>query len=203
LPQIIPISFYDSDDVVSIARNLLGKIIETRINGKITSGRIVETEAYVAFTDKASHAFNGKRTARNEAMYGPPGTAYVYICYGLHRMFNVVTNKVGIPDAILIRAVEPLCGIPVMLKRSGKKNADTSLTRGPGNTGKALGIEKQFSGHSLQSGAVQLLSDEIVIPDIEVGISSRIGVASSGKDALRPYRFFIRGNKYVSRSGRI
>lgn len=198
----LPISFYESEDVTFIARNLLGKIIETRIDGRVTRGRIVETEAYVAFTDKASHAYQGRRTPRNEDMYGPPGTAYVYICYGLHRMFNVVTNKAEIPDAVLIRAVEPLEGIPVMLKRSRKKFADASLTRGPGNTGKALGIEKIHSGKSLQQLPVRLLFDpDFCIAVEEIGISPRIGVSSSGEDALKPYRYFIKGNRYVSGPG--
>ncbi|MCC6256798.1 MAG: DNA-3-methyladenine glycosylase [Chitinophagaceae bacterium] len=200
--QILPTSFFEGPDVVSIARELLGKIIETRIGGRVTSGRIVETEAYVAFTDKASHAFSGRRTPRNEDMYGPPGTSYVYICYGLHRMFNVVTNKAGIPDAVLVRAVEPVSGIPVMLKRSNKTVADASLTRGPGNTGRALGIEKRHSGNPLQQGPIRLLFDPDEIPDeTGIGISTRIGVASSGADAMRPYRFFVQGNPYVSGPG--
>lgn len=199
--HIIPISFFESNNVVSIARNLLGTIIETRIDSQLTRARIVETEAYVAFSDKASHAYNGKRTARNEHMYGPPGTAYVYICYGLHQMFNVVTNKPGIPDAILIRAVEPLAGIPVMLKRSSKKMIDETLTRGPGNAGKALGINKQLSGKSLQRGPIRLLYDpDFCLDENKIGNSPRIGVASSGEDALRPYRFFIKANPWVSGS---
>src|SRR5688572_13343514 len=129
--------FYDRADVVQVAKELLGKIVVTYIDEKKTSGRIVETEAYVAFIDKASHAFNGRRTTRNEHMYSGPGTAYVYICYGMHQMFNVVTNKEGIPDAILIRAVEPIEGIPFMLERTGKAKVDFTLTRGPGNVGKA------------------------------------------------------------------
>jgi DNA-3-methyladenine glycosylase len=146
----LTIDFFDRDNVLQIARELLGKIITTKFDGIITSGRIVETEAYTAVADKASHAFGGKRTARNEAMYSPAGTSYVYICYGMHHLFNVVTNKKDIPDAVLIRAVEPIKGIDVMLQRTGKKKIDNTLTKGPGNVGKALGINKQHSGISLQ-----------------------------------------------------
>src|SRR6185312_683505 len=152
----IPLSFYNRKEVVLIAKELVGKILVTNFNGVITSGRIVETEAYVALTDKASHSFGGKRTARNEHMYAAAGTAYVYICYGLHQMMNIVINDKNIPDAVLIRAVEPLSGIDVMLKRTGKKTADKTLTRGPGNVGKALGIFKHHSGNHLLGNNIYL-----------------------------------------------
>ena len=142
----LPVQFYKRTDVVAIAKELFGKIIVTNFDGIITSGRIVETEAYIGLTDKASHSFGGKRTARNEHMYAAAGTAYVYICYGMHHLFNVVTNKKDIPDAVLIRAVEPIKGIDIMLKRTGKIKLDNTLTKGPGNVGKALGISKDHSG---------------------------------------------------------
>src|SRR6476646_3794318 len=142
----LPLNFYERTDVVEIAKDLLGKILVTDFDDCVTAGRIVETEAYVALIDKASHSFGGKRTARNEHMYAPAGTAYVYICYGMHQMFNIVTNEKNIPDAVLIRAVEPLTGIDIMLKRTGKPKLDYTLTKGPGNVGKALGIFKQHSG---------------------------------------------------------
>ncbi|RYG05613.1 MAG: DNA-3-methyladenine glycosylase [Chitinophagaceae bacterium] len=198
----LPLNFYDRNDVVQIARELLGKIMVSNIDGKLTSGIIVETEAYVALVDKASHAFGGRRTQRNEHMYGHPATSYVYICYGMHRMVNIVTNKKGVPDAVLIRALEPLEGIDVMLQRTGKAVADFTLTRGPGNVGKAMGIEKIHSG-------LHLMGDELFVHDAgkhypieQVGISKRIGVESAGKDALNLYRFYIRGNRYVSGSPR-
>ena len=194
----LPYSFYDRKDVIPIAKELLGKIIVTSINGVITSGRIVETEAYVAFIDKASHSFNGKKTAQNEHMYAAPGTAYVYICYGMHRMMNVVTNKEGIPDAILIRAVEPIKGIPAMLQRTGKAVADFTLTKGPGNVGKAMGISKDHSGFLLLDDTISIYDDGFVINENEIGSSKRIGVESAGKDGLLPYRFYVRGNRYVS-----
>ncbi len=194
----VPLSFYNRKDVVKIAKELLGKVIVTDFEGQITSGRIVETEAYVGIIDKASHAFGGKRTARNEHMYSAPGTAYIYICYGMHQMMNIVTNEKEIPDAVLIRAMEPLEGIDIMLKRTGKKTLDKTLTRGPGNVGKSLGIFKHHSGLYLLDNEIYLLDDSKKIPDEQIGISKRIGVESAGEDALLPYRFYMKGNKYVS-----
>jgi DNA-3-methyladenine glycosylase len=194
----IPLSFYSRKDVIQIAKDLIGKIIVTNFNGSITSGRIVETEAYVAIIDKASHSFGGKRTARNEHMYAAAGTAYVYICYGLHQMMNIVTNDKNIPDAVLIRAVEPLRGIDTMLKRTGKKALDKTLTRGPGNVGKALGIFKHHSGDSLSGNNIYLMDDYSKISEDQIGTSARIGVEGAGPDALLPYRFYLKGNKFVS-----
>lgn len=194
----LPITFYKGKDVVSIARNLIGKIVVTNVEGERTSGRIVETEAYKAMIDKASHSFCGRRTARNEHMYAPGGTSYVYICYGMHQMLNIVTNEKDIADAVLIRAIEPIEGIGTMLKRTGKSKDDFTLTRGPGNVGKALGVFKQHSGLHLLEDTIYLVDDGIKISDDLVGISARIGVASAGADAHLPYRFYLKGNKYVS-----
>lgn len=194
----IPISFYNRKDVVQIAKELLGKIVVTHIEGFITSGRIVETEAYVGITDKASHSFGGRRTPRNEIMYAAPGTAYVYICYGMHQMLNIVTNEKEIPDAVLIRAIEPMKGIDIMLERTGKKALDKTLTRGPGNVGKALGIFKHHSGAHLFDNEIYLLNDGFMVSEKDLGISIRIGVESAGVDGLLPYRFYVKGNKYVS-----
>ncbi len=198
----LTLDFYSRKDVVSIARELLGKIVVTQFNGKVTSGRIVEVEAYIALTDKASHSFAGRRTSRNEHMYAAAGTAYVYICYGMHQMFNIVTNEKDIPDAVLVRAIEPLQGIDIMLQRTGKIKADHTLTKGPGNVGKALGIFKHHSGLHLLDNEIYLLDDEFVLEEHQIGTSGRIGVASAGPDALLPYRFYVRGNKYVSGKNR-
>jgi DNA-3-methyladenine glycosylase len=194
----LPLSFYARKDVVLIARELIGKIIITNFEGQVTSARIVETEAYAGVTDKASHSFGSRRTARNEHMYYPAGTAYVYICYGLHQMLNIVTNDRDVPDAVLIRAVEPIDGIETMLKRTGKKTLDKTLTRGPGNVGKALGIFKHHSGRHLLGDEIYLMDDSTEPADENIGTSTRIGVESAGADALLPYRFYIKGNKYVS-----
>ena len=194
----VPLSFYERKDVVKIARELLGKIVVTNFDGQITSGKVVETEAYVGLTDKASHSFAGKRTSRNEHMYSAAGTAYIYICYGMHQMLNVVTNEKEIPDAVLVRAIEPVEGIEIMQQRTGKKENDKTITRGPGNVGKALGIFKHHSGLFLLDQEIYLLDDGKKIPGEAIGVSKRIGVESAGADALRPYRFYLKGNKYVS-----
>jgi DNA-3-methyladenine glycosylase len=129
-------------------------------------------------------------------MYATPGTSYVYICYGMHHLFNVVTNKKGIPDAVLIRAVEPLEGITTMLGRTGKMKFDNTLTKGPGNVGKALGISKIHSGLNLLGNKIFIADDKL--PVSSIASSKRIGVESAGAAALLPYRFYIPGNKFVS-----
>ena len=194
----LPIHFYTRPDVVLIAKELIGKIVVTNFEGKITSGRIVETEAYIGLTDRASHSFGGKRTARNEHMYAAAGTAYVYICYGMHHLFNVVTNAKNIPDAVLIRAVEPITGIDIMLGRTGKIKLDNSLTKGPGNAAKALGISKINSGINLHQPEISIAEDEFEITEESIGVSRRIGVEGSGDAALKPFRFYVKGNRFVS-----
>ena len=121
------LDFYKENNVVAIAKNLLGKILVTKFDGIETTGRIVEVEAYNGAIDKASHAFDGRRTKRTEILFAEGGVAYVYLCYGIHNLFNVVTNSKDIPHAILIRAVEPLKGIDRMLSRTGKKKGDYTL----------------------------------------------------------------------------
>jgi len=190
--------FYDRPDVLTIARELLGKIIVTRFDGELTSARIVETEAYAGVTDRASHAWNGRRTARTEVMYHEAGHAYVYLIYGIHRLFNIITNEKDIPHAILIRGAEPIDGIPVMLRRTGKTKADFTLTRGPGNVAKALGITLDHTGDSLLGDEMFLADDGFVPAAADILATPRIGVDYAGADALLPYRFLLRNNKYVS-----
>jgi DNA-3-methyladenine glycosylase len=191
-------SFYNRNDVLKIAKELLGKILVTKFDGQLTSGRIVETEAYRGETDKASHAYGGRRTKRTEIMYGEAGKAYVYLCYGIHHLFNVVTNKKNIPHAILIRAVEPLDGIDIMLNRTRKIKLDPSLTRGPGNVSKALGLLTHHTGKNLLNDEVFIGDDGFSLNKKEIEISKRIGVDYAEEDALLPYRFSVKGNKYVS-----
>lgn len=190
--------FYSGSDVVKIAKKLLGKILVTTFCGNLTSGRIVETEAYAGVTDKASHSFGGRRTNRNEHMYGQGGISYVYICYGIHTMFNVVTNKTNTPDAVLIRALEPIEGINCMLQRTGKKQLDNTLTKGPGNLCRAMGIAKTHSGIYLNCDEIFIADDGFSFSDEAIAASKRIGIDSAGMDALLPYRFYIRGNQFVS-----
>jgi len=191
-------SFYDRTDVVQIARELLGKVLVTDFGGQRSSGRIVETEAYNGVVDRASHAWSGRRTKRTEVMFGEPGMAYVYLIYGMHHLFNVVTNKKDTPHAILIRALDPLEGIPLMLERTGKTKLDATLTRGPGNLSKALGLTTLHTGASLHEEDIFIGDDGLRLPKKEIGTSPRIGVDYAGPDAELPYRFYVRGNKYVS-----
>jgi len=195
----LKIDFYQRSDVVKIAKELLGKILVTKWNNIETSGRIVEVEAYNGVVDKASHAAGGRRTNRNEVMYGEGGMSYVYLCYGIHHLFNVVTNRPETPHAILIRALEPIRGIDVMLERTGKKKLDNTLTKGPGNVSKALGISfKHHSGLSLLSKELFIAEDDFKLSKKDIIASPRIGVDYAGEDALLPYRFFIKGNPFVS-----
>ena len=191
-------SFYDRKDVTRIARELLGKILVTKFNGMVTSGRIVETEAYAGAGDKASHAYGNRRTARTEVMFGKPGTAYVYLCYGIHHLFNVVTNKTDIPHAILVRAVDPLDGVDSMLLRTGKSKLDHTLTRGPGNVSRALGIFTYHTGTSLLSEELFIATDGSKLKASQVITTTRIGVDYAAEDSLLPYRFFVKDNPYVS-----
>ena len=189
--------FYLRTDVEKIARDLLGKVLVTNWEGRRTSGRIVETEAYAGEIDRASHASKG-RTKRTEVIFGSGGTAYVYLCYGIHQMFNIVTNREGVAHAILIRAAEPMEGIDIMLQRTGKKIADATLTRGPGNVGKAFGFHTSQCGLSLQSDEMYIADDGFVLPKKMIGTSPRIGVDYAGDHAEWHFRYYIRGNPYVS-----
>ena len=190
--------FYQRKDVVKIAKELLGKILVTNWKGVTTSGRIVECEAYAGAIDKASHAWGGRRTVRNEIMYGEAGYTYVYLCYGIHHLFNVVTNSPEIPHAILVRALDPIDGVEKMLQRTNKKKLDHTLTRGPGNVSKSLGIQTKHSGLSLLGDQIFITDDGGKYTKMEIASSPRIGVDYAGKDALLPYRFYVKGNPYVS-----
>ena len=193
----LPLSFYLRDDVVSIAKELLGKVLVTIYNGEKTTGRIVETEAYAGEPDKASHAAKG-RTARTEVMFGNGGRAYVYLCYGIHQMFNIVTATEGVPHAILIRAIEPMEGKEIMLKRTGKNKWDESITSGPGRVGKTFGFHTSQCGRSLISDELFVGDDGYQLAPEDIIASRRIGVDYAGDHAEWHYRFYIKGSKYVS-----
>ena len=183
--------FYLRNDVVAISRDLLGKVLCTRIGGDLTQSIITETEAYAGVKDKASHAYNGKRTKRTEPMFGDGGVAYVYLCYGIHHLFNVVTNKNEVPHAILIRAGEPLCGTDLMLKRRNKTRVNKTLLAGPGSVAKAMGITTDHTGLSLINGQIWIEDQGVDVDDAAVIVSPRVGVDYAGQDASRPYRFRI------------
>ncbi len=194
----LPASFYQRSNVLSIAKELLGKLLVTKFNDQLTSGRIVETEAYNGIIDKASHAFSGRRTNRTEVMYGAGGIAYVYLCYGIHHLFNVVTNDHGTPHAVLIRGIEPVQGSELMLERMGKAKFDNTVGRGPGNVSRALGILTSHTGYSLMGDELFIASDGFVLKKSQVIASPRIGVDYAGEDAKLHYRFFVKDNPFVS-----
>ena len=149
--SVLKQEYYQQEDVLYLSRDLLGKILMTRIDDKITGGVIVETEAYRGPEDKASHAYGNRRTKRNEVMYHEGGICYVYRCYGIHTLFNVVTNRKDIPHAILIRAIEPLVNIEEMALRRKKLKIDSTLTSGPGSVSQALGIDVLHNGLPLKA----------------------------------------------------
>jgi DNA-3-methyladenine glycosylase len=188
---ILPKSFYVRDDVLAISRELLGKTFCTRINGAVTRAMITETEAYAGIRDRASHAYGGRRTARTEPMFAEGGIAYVYLCYGIHHLFNVVTNVAGTPDAVLIRAALPLEGEKLMRRRRGKAKADRALMAGPGSVSQALGITTRLTGTSLQGTRIWI-EDAGFDPALStISAGPRVGVAYAGSDASRPYRFIL------------
>lgn len=185
----LPLTYYQSPDVVALARDLLGKYLFTKVDGQLSGGIITEAEAYKGVEDRACHCYGGRRTARNEMMYHAGGVAYVYFCYGMHSMFNVVTNREGTPDAVLIRAIWPTHGEELMLQRLRKSRMSPALTNGPGKLTKALGITRAMNGSSLCSEEIWIEDRHLVIPDERVQVTPRIGVDYAGEDALRPYRF--------------
>jgi len=187
--------FYQRGEVEEIARDLIGKYLFTQVNNKKTGGIIVETEAYCGATDRASHAYPNKFTERTSIMFEPGGLVYVYLCYGIHKLFNIVTNQAGSADAILVRAIEPKFGIDTMSKRRKASINSTSLTSGPGKLTQALGIELYHYGLSLDDNAIWVEDHKF---DIEIGTSKRIGVNYAGKDALLLWRFFARDNPWLS-----
>jgi DNA-3-methyladenine glycosylase len=192
--------FYLRENVVQISQDLLGKILYTNIEGKLCSGMIVETEAYAGIGDRASHAFGGKHTDRTKTMYDTGGVAYVYLCYGIHHLFNVVTNQKDIPHAVLIRAIEPLEGIKTMLKRRGKTKLDYTLTSGPGSLSQAMGIHYTHSGKSLYKNQIWIEDTGITITPAHIIASPRVGVAYAKEDALLPYRFRVKDNPWTSKA---
>lgn len=196
----LPKSFYQSTDVVSLSRQLIGKKLVTRFDGQRTAGLIVETEAYLGPIDRASHAYGMKRTPRTEVMYGEGGLVYVYLCYGIHYLFNVVVSPRDLPHAILVRALEPVEGIDVMLRRAGKPRLNYTLTGGPGTLTRALGLTTAHTGWGLTGSSPIWIEDTgIAVPEGQILAATRVGVAYAGKDALLPYRFLWKGNPYVSK----
>jgi DNA-3-methyladenine glycosylase len=187
--QRLATEFYQRQDVVQIAKELLGKVLVTAVDGFISSGIICETEAYAGEVDRASHAYGGRRTSRTEIMYQNGGHSYVYLCYGIHRLFNVVTNVDGIPHAVLIRGIKPLDGNEIIAgRRLGNMGVKTGI--GPGNVSKCLGIGLEHNGLNMLLSEELWIEDRgLVVPAADVYIGPRIGVDYAGEDAKLPYRF--------------
>ena len=182
-------SFYHRKDVLKLSRELLGKVLCTDLPGGFTSAVITETEAYAGVEDRASHAFGGRRTKRTEPMFQEGGIAYVYLCYGIHHLFNVVTAGRDTPHAILVRAAKPLEGAAVMLKRRSKAKIDSALMAGPGTMTQAMGITTPLSGESLLKNRIWIEDRGILIAESAIQVGPRVGVDYAAEDAARPYRF--------------
>lgn len=193
----LPLWFYQQQDVLGIAQALLGKHLVTHINGQLTAGMIVETEAYTQ-DEKACHAYGGKRTSRTEAMFKSGGRAYVYLCYGIHHLFNIVTYKEGVAHAILIRAVEPVQGIETMLSRRKMDELKPRITAGPGTMSQAMGITTALNDQLLTGSSIWLTEGEPVAKEDIIIKSPRVGVNYAGADALLPWRFRVKNNPYTS-----
>lgn len=187
----LPAAFYRDDDVIDLSRKLLGKVLHTRIDDTHTGVVITETEAYAGIGDRASHAFGGRRTKRTEPMYALGGIAYVYLCYGIHHLFNVVTGPSDAPFAVLVRAGTAFLGEAAMATRRGRAADDPALLAGPGSLSKALGITTALTGVSLSSDSVWIEDHAIDVPESAIQIGPRVGVDYAGEDAARPYRFRV------------
>ena len=192
-------SFYQREDPVQIAHDLIGKVLVTHFNEELTKGIIVETEAYKAPEDRACHAHLNKFSKRTEVMFREGGCAYIYLCYGMHHLFNVVTGKEGQAHAVLVRALEPLEGKDFMEERRGNPKDKYRVTKGPGSLSKAMGITKELTGHMLtQEDSEIWIEEPVQNKKYDIQTSARIGIdyAKEWKDV--PWRFYVRGNKYVS-----
>lgn len=195
----LPLSFYRQPDVVRLSRQLVGKVLCTQTGrDPVTSGRITETEAYSGRNDKASHAYGGRRTQRTQTMYRAGGVGYVYLCYGIHHLFNVVTNTEEKADAVLIRAVKPLEGREIMLQRRAAERISPSLTAGPGRLSEALNITTAFDGIDLTGNTIWIEDRGRSFTNDEVVAAPRVGVDYAGDDARRPWRFYGRNSRWVS-----
>ena len=193
-PRPLPRKFY-ARDTTSVARDLLGCVLETRIGGRSTSGRIVEVEAYIGPHDPAAHGFGNRRSERNDRLFGPPGTAYVYFIYGVHWCFNAVTEQEDFPAAVLVRALEPLNGIETMRRRRGAGGSVAALCAGPGRLCQALGITGRLNGVPLNDSRLRILPGARGAGE-EIIASPRIGITRA---AEWPLRFCLAGSRWLSR----
>ena len=192
-------SFFTRSDVLEISRQLLGKYIFTKIGRTITGGIITEVEAYAGPEDRASHAYENRRTKRTETMFKRGGVAYIYLCYGMYPLFKIVTNSENIPHAVLIRAIQPTHGIPTMLRRRKKNKLDRSVAGGPGVLCLALGIDLHLNEENLSGNTIWLEKKSQDLPPNQIKASHRVGVEYAGSHARRPWRFRIKNSLWTSK----
>ncbi len=194
--NVLPDSFYTRKNVTLIARELLGKKLVSSVLGNRTGGIIVETEAY-SYRERGCHAYGNRMTNRNKVMFETGGVAYVYLCYGIHNLFNIVTSRRGVAEAVLVRALKPCEGEEWMISRIKSKSLKR-ITSGPGKLTKALGIDRTFDGKLLNSTEIWIEEWEEV-PTRKIVASARIGIDYAGDDALLPWRFSIKDSEWVSK----
>ncbi len=188
----ISLSYYQSDDVVGLAKDLLGKFLFSNIDNKVCGGIITETEAYAGIGDKASHAYNNRKTKRTSVMYNKGGCSYVYFTYGMHHLFNIVVSSKGIPNAILIRSIFATHGLSTIMQRRNRYYiSDKNLCNGPAKLCSALGITLRENNILLNGNRVWLEERGVVIDEEDISTGSRVGVAYADEDALLPYRFML------------
>jgi DNA-3-methyladenine glycosylase len=188
--------YFIDNDTLWLARDLLGKVLYSSIdNEQITAGIITETEAYLAPDDKASHAYGNKKTKRTQTMFLKGGVAYIYLCYGIHHLFNIVTNEQNIAHAILVRSVMPVLGFPQIQTRMRKQVP--FLLNGPGKLTNGLGIKTSHNAENLSGSVIWLEEHGIRIPRDKITIGPRIGVDYAGEDARLPYRYYIEDRPFL------
>lgn len=196
----LPAEYYTNTDASFLAEDLLGKILFTNSNAHITAGIITETEAYFGTEDKASHAYKGRRTARTETMYCKGGFAYIYLCYGIHHLLNIVTSAENDPKCVLIRSIEPLHGIAEMEMRRKMPSIKPFLSSGPGTLTKALGIDQSFNGEDLTLNRIWIEDQGIRYQSSQISTAPRVGIDYAGEHASLPLRFFVNDSKYVTKN---
>ena len=199
--KILDSTFYEREDVLTIAKELLGKVLVTHFNNVYTSGIITEVEAYKAPEDKASHAYNHKRTPRTEVMFRQGGHVYVYLCYGIHHLFNVVTGPKDSAHAVLIRAIEPLDNIEEMLLRRKQTTLNTKLSSGPGTLALALGINRHHSGTNMLAAKADIWIEDrqIYYDEDQIVSTSRIGIDYAAEWKDKPWRFYVKDSQWISK----
>ncbi len=194
-------NFYTREDVLNLSRELLGKVLVTNFDGILTSGKIVETEAYRAPDDQACHAYLNRNTNRTKVMFQQGGAAYIYLCYGIHHLFNIVTAKAGMAHAILVRGIEPIDNVDNMLERRGLTAIEPRLTAGPGSLSKALGLHKNYSGVDMiaDDSPIWIEDRGYQVEEESILTGPRVGVAYAGESANWPWRFQLKNSKWVSK----